>query len=199
MTKTHLPTSHEQDLLARISDSILRIASRVPKSEEHSSATPEQNARAIANQAAARAAVTAGALALPPGPFGWLTVLPEIARVWQIQRQMVADIAKVYGKYGSLNREQMLYCLFRHAASQAVRDLVVRVGERYLVKKASIEVITAVARRIGVRVSQRAATSAVSRWIPIAGAVGIGAYAYYDTAQVARTAMKLFAHDTEPE
>jgi hypothetical protein len=92
----------------------------------------------------------------------------------------------------------MLYCLFRHAASQAVRDLVVRVGQRYLVKEASIQVITAVARRIGVRVTQRAATSAVSRWIPIVGAVGIGAYAYYDTAQVARTAIELFAHDIEP-
>jgi EcsC family protein len=186
------------DLLAKVADSILVVASRVPKSREHASRTPEQAARSIANHAAAQAAVTAGALALPLGPLGWLTVLPEIARVWQIQAQMVADIAKVYGKYGSLGREQMLYCLFRHAASQAVRDLVVRVGERYLVKKASIQVITAVAGRIGIRVTQRAATSAVSRWIPIAGAVGIGAYAYYDTAQVARTAMKLFAHDIEP-
>ncbi len=191
--------SNTQDLVTRVADSILTIASRVPKSHEHSSSTPEQKARSIANHAAAQAAVTAGALALPPGPLGWLTVLPEIARVWQIQRQMVADIAKVYGKYGTLNREQMLYCLFRHTASQAVRDLVVRIGERYLVKRASIQVITAVARRIGVRVTQRAATSAVSRWIPIAGAVGIGAYAYYDTAQVARSAIKLFAHDIEAE
>jgi len=191
-------TPSTQNLLAKLADSILRVASRIPKSQEHSSRTPEQKARSIANAAAARAAVTAGALALPPGPWGWLTVLPEIARAWQIQGQMVADIAKVYGKYGSLNQEQMLYCLFRHAASQAVRDLVVRVGQRYLVKEASMQVITAVARRIGVRVTQRAATSAVSRWIPIVGAVGIGAYAYYDTAQVARTAIELFAHDIEP-
>lgn len=191
-------TPATQNFLAKVADSVLKVVSRIPKSQEHSSRTPEQKARSIANAAAANAAVTAGALALPPGPWGWLTVLPEIARVWQIQAQMVADIAKVYGKYGSLNQEQMLYCLFRHTASQAVRDLVVRVGQRYLVKKASIQVITAVAGRIGVRVTQRAATSAVSRWIPIAGAVGIGAYAYYDTAQVARTAIDIFAHDIEP-
>jgi hypothetical protein len=187
-----------QNFLARVADAILKVVSRIPKSREHSSRSPEAKARSIANTAAAQAAVTAGALALPPGPWGWLTVLPEIVRVWQIQAQMVADIAKVYSKYGSLNQEQMLYCLFRHTASQAVRDLVVRVGQRYLVKKASIQVITAVARRIGVKVTQRAASSAVSRWIPIVGAVGIGAYAYYDTAQVARTAIEVFARDIEP-
>ena len=33
----------------------------------------------------------------------------------------------------------------------------------------------------------------VSRWLPIIGAVGVGAYAYYDTRQVARTAIELFA------
>jgi uncharacterized protein (DUF697 family) len=191
-------TPSTQNLTAKVADVILKVASRIPKSEEHASGTPRQKARSIANAAAAQAAMTAGALALPPGPWGWLTVLPEIARVWQIQAQMVADIAKLYGKYGSLNREQMLYCLFRHTASQAVRDLMVRVGQRYLVKKASIQVLTSVAGRIGVRVTHRAATSALSRWIPIVGAVGIGAYAYYDTAQVARTAIEIFARDIEP-
>jgi uncharacterized protein (DUF697 family) len=190
-------TSSTQNLTAKVADVILKVVSRIPQSAEHASGTPRRKARTIANAAAAQAAITAGALALPPGPWGWLTVLPEIARVWQIQAQMVADLAKLYGKYGSLNREQMLYCLFRHTASQAVRDLVVRVGQRYLVKKASIQIITSVAGRIGVRVTHRAATSALSRWIPIVGAVGIGAYAYYDTAQVARTAIEIFARDIE--
>ena len=61
--------SNTKDLVARVADSILTIASRVPKSHEHSSSTPEQKARSIANRAAAQAAVTAGALALPPGPL----------------------------------------------------------------------------------------------------------------------------------
>jgi hypothetical protein len=192
------PNTHTHNLLAKVADAILNVASRIPKSEQHAGGAAQRKARSIANRAAAQAAMTAGALALPPGPWGWLTVLPEIARVWQIQAQMVADIAKVHGKYGSLGREQMLYCLFRHTASQAVRDLVVRAGQRYLVKQASIQAITTVARSIGVRTTERAATSAVSRWIPVIGAVGIGAYAYYDTALVARAAMEIFAHDIEP-
>jgi hypothetical protein len=100
-----------------------------------------------------------------------------------------------------LSKEQLLYCLFRHAAAQAVRDLVVRAGERVIVRRATLRALQAAAERIGVKVTQRAVGSAASRWIPVLGAVGVGAYAYYDTAQVARTAMDLFSRPLriEPE
>ena len=144
-------------------------------------------------------ALYAGLLALPPGPLGWLTVLPEIVGVWKIQAQMVADIAKLYGRSASLTREHMLYCLFRHSAAQVVRDLVVRSGERLLIQRTSIAVIQSIARRIGVRVSERGLASAVSRWLPVIGAVGVGGYAFYDTSQVAKTAIELFASEPEPD
>ena len=35
--------------------------------------------------------------------------------------------------------------------------------------------------------------------MPIVGAVGIGAYAYYDTASVGKTAIDLFSSDIEIE
>jgi len=142
-----------------------------------------------------------GGLALPPGPWGWLTILPDLIAIWKLQSQMVADIAALYGKSATLSKEQMLYCLFKHAAAQAVRDLVVRVGERAIVRRATLKALQTAAERIGVKVTQRAVGTAVSRWIPILGAVGVGAYAYYDTAQVARTAMDLFGRplQIEPE
>ena len=106
---------------------------------------------------------------------------------------MVADIAAIYGKSATLTQEQMLYCLFRHAAAQAVRDLVVRVGNRAIVQRATLRALQTAAERVGVKVTQRALGSAAARWIPIVGAVGVGAYAYFDTAQVARTAIELFS------
>ena len=39
---------------------------------------------------------------------------------------MVADIVGGNGNKAELTREQMIYCLFRHTAAQAVRDLVAR-------------------------------------------------------------------------
>jgi len=42
-------------------------------------------------------------------------------------------------------------------------------------------------------VSKRVAGNAASRWIPVAGAAAVGAYAYWDTLQVAKTARRLLA------
>jgi hypothetical protein len=119
--------------------------------------------------------------------------------VWRIQAQMVSDIAAVYEKKSSLTQEQMLYCLFRHTAAQAVRDLVVRLGERVLVGRASLRVMERIATAIGIGVTQRSIGKGISRLLPIIGAVGVGGYAYYDTAQVARTAMELFGREIDVE
>ena len=153
---------------------------------------PSERAHALAKVAAKRSALTAGSLALPPGPLGWLTLLPEIVALWRIQAQMVANIAACFGQSASLGREQMLYCLFRHAAAQAVRDLAVQVGGRLIVRRASLSVLQTVAGLIGIRLSQRLLGKSIARWLPVLGALGIGAYAYFDTLQVARTATDLF-------
>lgn len=157
------------------------------------------DARKAANAAAAKAALAAGALALPPGVVGWLTILPEMMGVWKIQRQLVADIAAIYGKHATLTPEQVVYCLFQHTAAQGVRDLVVRVGQRTLVRRASPVLIRTITRRVGAKLAQKAAGKGVARWIPVIGAVGMGAYAYYDTAQVAATAIDLFEGVIEVE
>jgi len=183
----------------RVSDMILKVLGDIPRSRKRASPAPEKAARALANSAAAKAAVVSGSLALPPGPLGWLTILPDLYAIWRLQAQLVADIAAVYGKTAVLTKEQMLYCLFRHAAAQAVRDLVVRAGDRFIVQRATLKTLQRVAERVGVKVSQRSVGAAVSRWVPIVGAVGVGAYAYYDTAQVARTAMELFSGPIEVE
>jgi hypothetical protein len=145
-----------------------------------------------ANRAARAAGLAAGAMSLPPGALGWLTLVPEMVGVWRIQAQLVADIARLHGRTATVTRAQMLYCLFRHSAAQAFRDLVVRAGERVLVRQASVRAIQAIARRIGVHLSQRAVAGAIARWVPLAGAIGVGVYAYRDTQQVARTAIALF-------
>jgi hypothetical protein len=149
--------------------------------------------------AASEAGAIAGALALPPGPLGMLTVIPDLVAVWNIQRQLVADIAACYGKTAELHRETMLYCLFRHAAAQVVRDLVVRVGTRLLLRRATIATMERSVQRIGVAVSRRAVGRGVARWLPIAGAVGVGAYAFYDTVQVGTTARQLFESELTTE
>ncbi|MDC6171408.1 hypothetical protein, partial [Paucibacter sp. XJ19-41] len=149
-----------------------------------------------ARQAASKAALAAGALALPPGPLGWLTVVPEMMTVWRIQAQLVADVAALYGRSAELGQAQMLYCLFRHTAAQALRDLAVRVGERLLVRPLAAASLSRVAVALGLQLSQRAVAKSVGRWVPLLGAAGVSAYAYYDTLKVAQAAQELFESES---
>ncbi len=174
---------------------ILDFISNVPASGIDRSDAPTSKARRLAKRAAQRAAVTAGSLALPPGPLGWLTLLPELIAIWKIQAQMVSDIAAAYGRHATLGREQMMWCLFRHTAAQAFRDLVVRVGDRLVFRRMSWGMAERVARQIGIQLTRRTLSKSASRWLPVIGALGVGAYAYYDTCQVASTAIAMFEGD----
>ncbi|EIM03297.1 hypothetical protein RHOFW104T7_14330 [Rhodanobacter thiooxydans] len=176
----------------RIAEAILDFVSEVPDSRIGNTPDPASEARRLANRAAQRAALAAGSLALPPGPLGWLTLLPEMIAIWKIQAQMVSDIAAAYGRHTSLGREQMMWCLFRHTAAQAFRDLVVRMGDRLLFRRVSYTVLERVAKQVGIKLTGRTLGKGVSRWLPVIGALGVGAYAYYDTGQVAGTAIELF-------
>jgi len=176
----------------RITEAILDYVSQVPESKIDNSKDPASEARRLANRAAQRAALTAGSLALPPGPLGWLTLLPELIAIWKIQGQMVSDIAAAYGRHATLGREQMMWCLFRHTAAQAFRDLVVQLGDRLIFRRMSYGVAQRVAKQIGIKLTQRTISKGISRWLPVIGALGVGAYAYYDTGQVASTAIAMF-------
>ena len=174
---------------------IMSVLAHIPDTVESHGTDPSRRARAIANAAALKAASVSGTLSLPPGPAGWLTIIPDLTMVWKIQSQMVADIAGAFGRTSTLSQEQMLYCLFRHAAAQAVRDLVVRAGERLLIKRVPARGLQAVIRKIGIPLARRLAGRGISRWLPIVGAVGVAGYAYYDTRRVAVTAIELFTSE----
>jgi hypothetical protein len=170
-----------------------RVLAEIPAPETCRAELPDHAARAIARRAAKRAALLSGSLALPPGPLGFMTLLPDLYLIWQTQRQMVADIFGVYGRSAELTRTHMLYCLFRHAASHVVRDVAVRGGQRLVIRQLSGSALRSALGGVGVSISQRLAGNAAGRWIPLAGAAAVGAYAYWDTMQVAKTAQRLLS------
>ncbi len=123
----------------RVAGAILETIAAIPTSAEPASQTPSSRAAVLTKKAAQRAAGISGGAALVPGPLGMLSLLPDIIGVWKVQAQMVADIAAAYGKTATLTNEQMLYCLFKHMSSHWLRDVVVRMGERFLVRRASLQ------------------------------------------------------------
>jgi hypothetical protein len=196
-----MTTAHRPDDDAAASDALgrglLQVIGQVPNARVRRSQEPEAEARRLARRAAVRSALTAGSLALPTGPLGWLTVLPELRAVWRVQTQLVADLAALYGKKTQLTQEQVLYCLFRHSSSQVFRELIVRVGDRTLVSRASVHVLKLLARKLGAGLARRAVGKGAARWLPVAGAVGVGAFAYYETSRVADTAIELFSGEID--
>jgi hypothetical protein len=170
---------------------IERVIADVPPSRTHRVADAAHAAEQVARSAARRAALLSGSLALPPGPIGMLTVLPDLYLIWKVQRQMIADIFALHGREAELMRSHMLYCLFRHMASQVARDVVVRAGQRAIVQQLSAGAIASLLGNVGISITQRVAGATASRWVPIAGAAAVGAYAYWDTMQVARSTYQL--------
>ncbi len=180
---------------SNLSERVLALVTQPPEPGCVPSPRPADAAARAIEGAAGKAALAAGALALPPGPLGWATIAPEMLAVWHIQRQLVSDIAALYGRSAELGPTQMMWCLFRHTAAQALRDLTVRVGERVIVRPAAQALLQRVAGAVGVHLGKQAATRALSRWVPLVGAAGVGAYAYWDTRQVGRAALQLFERE----
>lgn len=182
------------DYLAKL---LMNLVAHVPSSSATGGHNPDQRAREIIRLACIKASLSSATCAAFPGPLGFATILPDLLNVWNIQRQMVADIAAVYGKTATLSKEMMLFCLFRFGAGVALRDMVVRIGNRLLVKETTLQTFQRILTKVGVKVTQKTLGSAISRWVPIAGSAGMGAYSYYDTRRVGKTAMESFSLDVE--
>ncbi len=175
-----------------ISNMVLDFVGNVPGTFEPASGQPRARARAITDAAARKSALAAGSLSLPVGPLGWLTLIPELTLIWRIQAQMVTDIAAAFGRRAPVSREQMLYCLYRHTAAQAFRDIGVRMGERGVVQALSSRALRTLAGQVGIHLSKRTVAKGVARWVPLLGAAGVAAYAWYDSRRVGATAIAMF-------
>src|SRR5512144_800479 len=156
------------DPASDVSGMIERVIADIPAPRTHSVHDPVAEAERIARVAAKKAAFVSGSLALPPGPFGLVTVLPDVYLIWKVQRQMVSDIFALHGRTAELTRAHMLYCLFRHMASQVLRDFAVRAGERVMIRHMSSGALRSTLSTLGATVTQRLAGTAASRWVPLA-------------------------------
>jgi len=118
-------------------------------------------------------------------------VLPDLYLIWQAQRQLVADIFALYGAAPSCRAPTC--CIACSATLQATCCAMSRCarGSDSSCDKLSSRGLASAAGRVGSAVSRRLLGRAASRWIPIAGAAAVSAYAYWDTLQVARTARRL--------
>ena len=94
MTIKKLPTKLEASS-RDVANAILNLVGKIPKSSKRISATPNDAARELANASAAKAALISGGLALPPGPLGLLTILPDLIAIWCWRRPKIDQFLRV--------------------------------------------------------------------------------------------------------
>jgi hypothetical protein len=176
-----------------VAQALHTLVSQIPVSAETPGSNPDERVKTLAKTAALKAAAISGSFTLPPGPFGMATVLPDLIAVWRIQQQLVADIAGAFGKSSALTSETMVICLFKHGGAALTKSLFAREDEEVVVQRIAGRTLLQLLEKIAVRVAQRIAAKSLSRWLPILGAIGAGAYAYFDTAHVANNAIELFS------
>lgn len=173
------------------------LISNIPQSNLSKSNTPEEDAKKLIAKASWKAAGTSGLAAAVPGPFGFVTIIPELFALWKIQAQLVADIAAVFGKTKNLTKESMIYCLFKHGGSHLFNEFIIRVGERVLIKRTSLRVMQTVLKKIGLRITQKFIGNTISRFLPLIGSITLGAYAKYDTKKIGSNTIEFFKMEIE--
>lgn len=188
-------------LKEKFSKLLFELITDIPESLYDKTDSPDSRVKKLTQQAALKAATVSATLSIPAGVTGVLTSIPDLAAVWRIQAQLVSDIAATYGKIALLSREAMVWCLFRHSAASLLRDLAVRTGSRLVVQKLSFAALEKILQKIGLKISTKMLSRIAIRAIPAIGAIGNGAYTFYDTNEVGKTAIAYFKalSDQEPE
>ena len=147
----------------------------------------------IQSSAIKNAAISGGA-SLIPGPWGMLAVVPELVLVTRNQIELIYDIAAAHGKKEMITRE-LLLGVFISAMGTGAGTVLVMQGGKYLVRRASLQVLQRLIALLGGKITQQAIKSAVSKWFPGVGALAMAAWTNYLTKQIGKKANEIMSHD----
>lgn len=151
-----------------------------------------QTAEELISAASWKAFATSTALALPPGPLGLATILPELLAVTKIQINLVYAIAKLKGQEAKLT-DSLVALIFAHEAGlQIGRYLTENFGEKVVVKSLPQRAMAQIVEQVGIRIGIRITQKALGRWIPVLFAPVFGALSKKMTQRIGEEALKVF-------
>ncbi len=139
-------------------------------------------------------ALIAGAANLVPGPWGALTVIPEITLIVRNQIQMVYDLSVAQEKEAQLTSHTLL-AIFATVTGGGAISLAAVKGGRLLVKRASLRVMQRVIAWLGGRIAQKVLKAFVARYVPILGAGAMAIWARQSTIAMGKKAADLLSKE----
>lgn len=150
-------------------------------------------------EAAQKAFWVSTTMSAVPGPFGLMTILPEIGAVTKVQLTLVYKIAKYFNQLETLNRSIILL-IFANALGLTVgNQLVRRVGMRLIVKALSAPVTERIAQMIGFRIAAGITKRIAGRWLIVIAAPMFGLFSKKMTQKIGAEASSLFVEAIEVE
>lgn len=150
---------------------------------ENNNAPAYTDVNQIIRDYAVKNMVISGGASLVPGPWGLVAVLPEIALVINNQLKMIYDIGVAYGKKDLLDKDLLALVFAAAVCTGGIAYLTIR-GGRVLVKRISLRVFQQIIEMTAGKITQRLIRSAVSKWVPLAGAAVMAVWSYYSTYEI---------------
>ncbi len=164
-----------------------------PSSVEIEGRTPEE----MISSASWKAFAVSTAAALPPGPVGWATIVPELIAITKIQMNLIYKIAKYYGKENQIN-STIVMLIFANEAGLAVgRQVVRKVGTRVIINALGSRALRPIAQKIAAKIGARITQKALGRWIPFVLAPIFGAFSKSMTTRIGQEAINFLKDDFE--
>jgi len=156
---------------------------------------PSSNdAQSIIKVYALKCSSVSGFTGLVPGPWGMLTIIPDIVMVLRLQTEMLAKLSVAYNKEKIVSKELVLFMLFQGVGAAGISFVTFKAGQ-IIVKRASTRIIQRMVAMLGGRILQRAAARAAARYIPIVGAAAMALWVGYMTKKIGNAAKDLLSRD----
>jgi uncharacterized protein (DUF697 family) len=153
-----------------------------------------ENGRSASSELITKAAYTnaaiSGAMALIPGPWGLLAVVPEMYLILKNQMTLIRDLSIAYGHKDKLNKELLTY-LFASSVGAGGLGLVVMHGSKVLVRRAGLGVMQKIISILGGKITQQALKTTISHWLPLVGAAAMAAWSKYSTEKIGEICCEL--------
>jgi uncharacterized protein (DUF697 family) len=153
--------------------------------------TPEEMTKTASWESFA-ISTTAG---LVPGPFGWATILPELAALTKLQMNLVYKIAKYHEQELKINKTIVMHIFAGALGVVLGRKLLQKTGTRIIVKALSAQAIRKLAQNIGVKIGSKIIQRGIGRWLFMVTAPIFGAFSKSMTTKIGRVADEFFSQE----
>lgn len=184
-----MPTTNNENWFADL------LMSFMPNDMDIEGKTPSE----MVKSAAYKSSAVSGIATLPPGPTGFLTLLPELIAVTKIQMNLVYALAKYYNKAERLNTSIVLLIFANAVGVNAGRNLIRIHGRRVIVSVLRDTTVRELAKRVGIKITAKITSRAAGRFFSLFAAPIFATITYKSTKTIGKEAIRIFSRELETE